>query len=69
MFFGLLLIVIGVIFLLQNLGYLSASAWGVLWPVIVVIIGLTFIFGRSRTWWWYHMQEKKNRNDQENSKL
>jgi len=54
MFFGLVLIVIGVVFLLQNLGYLSSDAWKIIWPIIIIVIGLGFLFKRSRTWYGWH---------------
>jgi len=47
MFFGLLVLVIGVVFLLKNLGYISSSVWDIIWPTIIIIAGLAMIF-RSR---------------------
>lgn len=43
MIFGIALVVIGVVFLLQNLGYISASAWGIIWPVIIIAVGLSML--------------------------
>ena len=40
---------LGVLFLLDNLGLLGWSAWGVilhLWPVLLVAVGLDMLFGR-----------------------
>lgn len=48
----LLLIAIGVIFLLGNLGVLSFSVWAAmlrLWPVILIAIGLEVLIGRRST--------------------
>ena len=48
----LILIAIGVIFLLGNLGVLSFSAWAAilrLWPVILIAIGLEILIGRRST--------------------
>ena len=45
----LILIALGVIFLLNNLGILSWSVWDViwrLWPVLLIAIGLDILFGR-----------------------
>ncbi|MGB9772624.1 MAG: LiaI-LiaF-like domain-containing protein [Bacteroidota bacterium] len=58
MFFPLILIVIGVIFLLKNLGFISGSAWDVIWPSLLIIWGLSMIFSsrqrREQYWWsWY----------------
>jgi len=50
MFIGLTLIVIGAIFLLQNLGYLTSDAWDVIWPLLLIILGLSMIIKRKRGW-------------------
>lgn len=45
---GLVLIIIGIAFLLKNLGVISSSAWGFIWPALLIALGLWFIFrGRS----------------------
>ena len=49
MFVGLLVLVVGVVFLLQNLGYISGSVWNIVWPAIIIVVGLSMIFrGRIR---------------------
>ena len=40
MFLGLILLVIGVVYLLKNLGYISGAAWSIIWPAILIIFGL-----------------------------
>lgn len=48
---AIFLILLGLIFLLNNFGVLPWSVWGVLWrfwPIIFVLWGLQAIFGRSR---------------------
>ncbi len=48
----LILIAVGVIFLLGNLGVLSFSAWEAvirLWPVVLIAIGLEVLIGRRST--------------------
>lgn len=48
----LLLVAVGVIFLLSNLGMLSFSAWAIvfrLWPVVFIAIGLEVLIGRRST--------------------
>ncbi len=56
MFIGLILLAIGVIALLIKLGVLTGSVWGYTWPVILIILGLSFLWGqrsrRMRTWWY-----------------
>ena len=47
---ALILISIGVIFLLNNLNILPWGVWGVLWrfwPLILVLVGMKLVFGRS----------------------
>jgi hypothetical protein len=53
MVIGLVIIAVGVIALLVNAGVLSGSVWEYAWPAILIIIGLSFVFGRfrRRRWW------------------
>lgn len=48
MFIGILLIIIGAAFLLQHLDYLSAGTWGIIWPAILIVIGLRLLFKKGR---------------------
>lgn len=51
-FWPILLIGVGIVLLLSNLGYLAVDPWPVLfnfWPVILIVIGLDIIFGRRGT--------------------
>ncbi|MFA5072171.1 MAG: DUF5668 domain-containing protein, partial [Candidatus Pacearchaeota archaeon] len=43
MILGIALTVIGLVFLLQNMGYISASSWGIIWPVILMAVGLSML--------------------------
>jgi len=48
-----ILIVIGVVFLLNNLGYLPWDVWGTLWrfwPVLLILVGVNFFLAGSRPW-------------------
>ncbi len=55
MVFGAIIVAVGVIALLVKLDVLSGSVWEYTWPVILIIIGLSFILGRfrRRRWWWF----------------
>lgn len=44
---GIILIVAGAYFLLDNLGYLNAFRWDVFWPVVLIAIGI-FVLLRRR---------------------
>ncbi len=54
MFFGFILIAVGVIAILIKLGVLSGSMWGYIWPAVLIILGLSFLWGRRRrrSWMW-----------------
>lgn len=38
--FGLILIALGLLFLLKNLGIISGDVWGIFWPILLIILGL-----------------------------
>ncbi len=44
-FWGLVLVVIGVLFLLNSLGLLAVNAWSLIWPVFIIILGVRFVWG------------------------
>ena len=45
---GLILVVLGVLFLLGNLNALWWLRWTVFWPVVLILAGLAIIIGRMR---------------------
>jgi len=47
MIIGLILIIIGAVFLLQNLGYISGGTWNIIWPAILIVIGLGTLLKRK----------------------
>jgi hypothetical protein len=59
MVFGLILIAIGIIALLVKLDVLTGSIWSYVWPAILIILGLSFLFGRVfrrrhwQPWRWF----------------
>jgi hypothetical protein len=46
LFWGIIIIVAGFLFLLDNLKLLPVSAWELIWPAFLIIIGLWLLFGR-----------------------
>jgi cell wall-active antibiotic response 4TMS protein YvqF len=46
------LIVLGVYFLLSNLGLLWWLRGDVVWPVLLILFGVALIVGRGRWWRW-----------------
>ncbi len=52
-FWAIFLIVIGVVFLLSNLGFLPLNVWNYLWPLFLILLGVMFLLGasgRGRRW-------------------
>jgi hypothetical protein len=43
---ALILLAIGVIFLLHNLGILETPSWSIIWPMILIILGLVGLLER-----------------------
>jgi len=46
MFFGIILVIIGIIFLLGNLGLISNVSWSIIGPILLIALGLSLIFRR-----------------------
>ena len=44
---GFILMLVGIVYLYKNLGYISAPAFSVIWPIILILIGIAFV-GRYR---------------------
>lgn len=40
---GLILLILGVLLLLENLGFLPQEIWGFFWPIIIILLGLTLL--------------------------
>jgi hypothetical protein len=47
LFWGIVIIVGGFLFLLDNLKLLPVSAWSLIWPAFLIIIGLWMLLGRT----------------------
>ncbi len=51
--FPMLLLVVGIVLLLNNLGVLPWSVWtalGELWPALLILLGIDLLVGRRSTW-------------------
>ena len=61
MFFGFILILIGLIFLLKQLDILTGPTWGVIWPSILILWGLVILTrkGKGGSWCCGGKQDKK----------
>ncbi len=47
MFFGLVLVIVGVMLLLEKLGIVTGSVWNYVWPCLIIALGLSIVFGRG----------------------
>src|SRR4030042_5041339 len=45
-FWGTLIVIIGGLFLLENLGILNVNIWNLLWPFCLIAMGAWIILGR-----------------------
>ena len=43
---GLVLIVLGLVFFLQNTGFIPYDTWNNVWPTLLVLIGIALMFTR-----------------------
>lgn len=63
MFLGLILLVTGIVFLLKNLGYISGVVWSIVWPSILIVIGLWILLKREEEgfYWkeWFGWKKKE----------
>lgn len=46
---GLLAILVGILFLLKNTGYITSLQWDIVWPIILIYLGIAAI-ARNRCW-------------------
>jgi hypothetical protein len=50
-FWGGLLVLAGVLLLLQNMGVITGNIWGIIWPLVLILIGVQLLLsvtGRAR---------------------
>jgi hypothetical protein len=40
---GLIIILVGILFLFKNTGLISTISWDLIWPVIVILIGISIV--------------------------
>jgi hypothetical protein len=46
---GLLALLAGIVFLLKNLNLINPLQWSILWPIIIIYIGIAMV-ARDRCW-------------------
>ena len=56
MFFGIVLIIIGVILLLKQMGIIHHwTFWGYIWPILIIAVGVQMLTGSKKR------QDNKNK--------
>jgi len=70
MFFGLVLVIVGGILLLESMGVITGDAWRYIWPILIILLGLSILFKpfrsklfRGNKWGW---DSNKDENKEEN---
>jgi len=51
MFIGAILLLLGLAFLLRNLGVLDEVTWSIVWPAILIVISFFMIFRKKKKFW------------------
>jgi len=46
-FWGVIIILLGILFLLQNLGIITVNIWGIILPVFVIALGIWILWGST----------------------
>ena len=46
LFWGAVLVILGGLFLLSNLGVITVDVWGVIWPIALILFGVWLLWGR-----------------------
>jgi len=45
--FAAALIIVGAIFLLKNLGVISGVQWEIIWPIVLIVLGVSMLFKKK----------------------
>lgn len=53
MFFGLVLVIVGGILLLESMGVITGDAWKYIWPALIILLGLSILFKPFRNKMFY----------------
>lgn len=60
MFWGTLIIILGVIILLKNLGIITTGVWSVLWPLLLIMLGVSLLTKKGRQKAYFYSVIDKN---------
>lgn len=65
MFVALSIIAIGTIYLLKNFEVIDVDVWNILWPTLIIIIGLSIVFRQRRRKHWWDFFDNQTKEDWE----
>jgi len=51
MLLGAILIIFGVLFLLQGLGFILYNIWNIFWPLVLIAVGLKIMTKKGKGHW------------------
>lgn len=57
MLFAVAIILIGFVFLMKNLGIITGPAWDIIWPILLIALGLSILL--KPKWGWSGMREER----------
>jgi hypothetical protein len=50
LFWGVLILLVGGLLLLRNLGFITVNVWGMVWPLMLILAGVWVLFGLRGMW-------------------
>jgi hypothetical protein len=50
LFWGVLILLVGMLLLLRNLGYITIDIWGAIWPLMLILAGVWVLLGMRGLW-------------------
>ncbi|MBU1202914.1 hypothetical protein KKH39_02645 [Patescibacteria group bacterium] len=62
--FGFILVILGVLFLFQEMGIISGDFWGYFWSVILIVVGFSLMNknqNKDECWHWWCSSKKKDK--------
>ena len=48
MFIGIILVAMGVLMILEKMGFIYGSVWDYIWPIALIALGADFIFKHNK---------------------
>lgn len=68
MFFALAVILVGFIFLLRNTGYITGEVWSYIWPIFIILLGISMLLKKDKNHFWAHHKSCKPEKDEKVNK-